>query len=129
MNGKLIDIEPLPADTTATLLRESLPLDDAAVKEAARRSRGNPLFALQQLHAWALAGNMEFQNGVYRVPPEVLAMRPQTTAELWDSRVAAMPESHRVASYAAATLGGDIRKKRALGLAQRPGPAPRRRRF
>ncbi len=72
MNGKLIDIEPLPADTTATLLRESLPLDDAAVKEAARRSRGNPLFALQQLHAWALAGNMEFQNGVYRVPPEVL---------------------------------------------------------
>jgi len=110
MNGKLIDIEPLPADTTATLLRESLPLDDAAVKEAARRSRGNPLFALQQLHAWALAGNMEFQNGVYRVPPEVLAMRPQTTAELWDSRVAAMPESHRVAAYAAATLGGDIRK-------------------
>ncbi|HYQ31154.1 MAG TPA: hypothetical protein VER04_28160, partial [Polyangiaceae bacterium] len=97
-------------DTTATLLRESLPLDDAAVREAARRSRGNPLFALQQLHAWALAGNMEFQNGVYRVPPEVLAMRPQTTAELWDSRVAAMPEAHRVAAYAAATLGGDIRK-------------------
>ncbi|HEY2405899.1 MAG TPA: serine/threonine-protein kinase [Polyangiaceae bacterium] len=110
MQGKALDVEPLPPDTTAELLRESLPLDDAAVKEAARRSRGNPLFALQQLHAWALAGNMEFQNGVYRVPPEVLAMRAQTTAELWDGRVAAMVEAYRAAAYAAATLGGDIRK-------------------
>jgi tetratricopeptide (TPR) repeat protein len=110
MNGTVLEIQPLPPETTGELLKASLPLDDAAVQEAARRSRGNPLFALQQLHAWALAGNLEFSNGVYRVPPEVLGMRPQTTAELWDSRVAAMPEAHRSAAYAAATLGGDIRK-------------------
>jgi hypothetical protein len=110
LDGIVLEVNPMDADTTASLLRASLPLEDAAVVEAARRSRGNPLFALQQLHAWALAGNMEFSSGVYRVPPEVLAVRPQTTAELWDSRVAAMPEGHRLAAYAVATLGADIRR-------------------
>ncbi|MES1184605.1 MAG: hypothetical protein ABUL60_12375, partial [Myxococcales bacterium] len=95
MDGTVIEVQPLQPETTKEMLRASLPLDDAAVEEAARRSRGNPLFALQQLHAWALGGNMEFLNGTYRVPPEVLATRPQTTAELWDSRVNSVPEQYR----------------------------------
>jgi hypothetical protein len=53
---------------------------------------------------------MEFSGNVYRVPADVLAVRPQTTAELWDSRLAAVPEQHRTAAYAAATLGGDVRR-------------------
>jgi serine/threonine protein kinase/tetratricopeptide (TPR) repeat protein len=110
MNGTVIEVQSLQPETTKQMLRASLPLDDAAVEEAARRSRGNPLFALQQLHAWALAGNMEFLNGVYRVPPEVLATRPQTTAELWDSRINSVPEAYRLSAYAAATLGGEIRR-------------------
>jgi serine/threonine protein kinase/tetratricopeptide (TPR) repeat protein len=110
MNGIVLDVKPLEPETTTELLRASLPLDDAAVLEAARRSRGNPLFALQQLHAWALAGNMQLQQGVYHVPDEVLSVRPQTTAELWDSRVEVMPSKHRLAAYAAATLGGDMRR-------------------
>ena len=110
MNGTVIQIDPLPSDTTIELIRASLPLDDEAVQEAARRSRGNPLFALQQLHAWALAGSLEFRDGMYRVPPEVLAVRPETTAELWDARLTAVPEGYRLSAYAAATLGGDIRR-------------------
>ncbi|MEB2312187.1 MAG: protein kinase [Sorangiineae bacterium] len=110
LGGIVIEVAPMDADTTAELLRASLPLDDAAVREAAKRSRGNPLFALQQLHAWALARDMELVNGMYRVPGEVLALRPQTTAELWDSRVAAMPEGHRLAAYATATMSGDLRE-------------------
>jgi tetratricopeptide (TPR) repeat protein len=110
MDGAVIEVKPMDAETTCAMLRESLPLDETAVREAARRSRGNPLFALQQLHAWALAGEMEFKNGVYKVAPEVLAVRPQTTAELWDSRVAAMAEGHRLAAFAAATIGTDIRR-------------------
>jgi serine/threonine protein kinase/tetratricopeptide (TPR) repeat protein len=108
--GTVIDVQPLTPDRTLELIRSSIPLDDAAVEEAARRSRGNPLFALQQLHAWALSGHMEFSGNVYRVPADVLAVRPQTTAELWDSRLAAVPEQHRTAAYAAATLGGDVRR-------------------
>ena len=111
LSGTVLQIDPLEPEVTRTLLRKSLPLDDDAVIEAARRSRGNPLFALQQLHAWASGGNMELANGVYRVPSDVLAVRPQTTAELWDTRIASLPEAHRLAAYAAATLSGDIRRE------------------
>ncbi len=111
LDGAVVEINAMDPETTTALLQASLPLDETAAREAARRSRGNPLFALQQLHAWALAGNLELLNGLYRVPPEVLALRPQTTAELWDSRVAALPEEHRLAAYAVATLGGDIRRE------------------
>jgi eukaryotic-like serine/threonine-protein kinase len=109
-NGTVIEVPPLTPERTVELIRSSIPLDDAAVEEAARRSRGNPLFALQQLHAWALSGHMEFAGNVYRVPPDVLSVRPATTAELWEDRLASVPDQHRVAAYAAATLGGDVRR-------------------
>lgn len=110
MQGSVIQIEALPAETTMELLRASLPLEESAVQEATRRSRGNPLFALQQLHAWAFGGNLTFKDGKYRVPSDVLAVRPETTAELWDARLLALPEQYRLSAYAAATLGGDIRR-------------------
>ena len=110
MNANIVEVRPMDSETTCTLVRASLPLDDAAVEEAARRSRGNPLFALQQLHAWALAGELTRVAGRYRVSPEVLAVRPHTTAELWDSRIAALPAEHRTAPYAAASLGADVRR-------------------
>jgi len=37
-------------------------------------------------------------------------VRPETTAELWDTRLQAVPEQHQPSAYAAATLGGDIRR-------------------
>jgi serine/threonine protein kinase len=111
MDGIAIDVTPLEPETTHELLRQSLPLEDDAVREAARRSRGNPLFALQQLHAWAVAGNMKLVDGKYHVPPEVLSVRPKTTAELWDSRVNALPEEHRLAAHAIATISADLRRE------------------
>ncbi len=110
VDGEVIQVKAMDSESTGLLLRASLPLDDAAVTEATRRSRGNPLFALQQLHAWALARELEFIDGRYRVPAEVLAVRPQTTSDLWDNRVEAVPVEHRLAAYAVATLGGDIRR-------------------
>lgn len=116
MDGEVIEIGPMDKDSTCALVRASLPLDDDATNEAARRSRGFPLFALQQLHSWAHAGNLEFINARYRVPRDVLAMRPKTTADLWDSRVAAIPRHLRIASYAVATLGMDIRREVMVAL-------------
>lgn len=110
MDGEVIEVAPMDRDETCALVRTSLPLDDDAVNEAARRSRGFPLFALQQVHSWAHAGELEFFGGTYRVPSDVLAMRPKTTADLWDSRVAAVPRHLRIAAYAVATLGSDIRR-------------------
>ena len=110
IDTRILEVRPMDSETTCALVRASLPLDDAAVEEAARRSRGNPLFALQQLHAWALAGEMTRVAGRYHVPAEVLAVRPRTTAELWDSRIAALPAEHRLAPFAAASLGADVRR-------------------
>jgi serine/threonine protein kinase/tetratricopeptide (TPR) repeat protein len=110
MDGEVLEVNPMDRETTSALVRASLPLDEEATAEAARRSRGFPLFALQQLHSWAHAGELEFVNGTYRVPKEVLATRPKTTADLWDSRVAAVPRHLRIAAYAVATLGTDIRR-------------------
>jgi tetratricopeptide (TPR) repeat protein len=67
---------------------------------------------------------MEFLNGTYREPPEVLATRPQTTAELWDSRVNSVPEQYRPAAFAAATLGGEIRRNVLRELLSSLGMAP-----
>ncbi len=110
LNGEVIEVNPMDRDETAALLKASLPLDDDAVTEAARRSRGFPLFALQQLHAWAHAGELEYRGGTFRVPSNVLAVRPKTTADLWESRLAALPIEYAQAAYAVATLGLDIRR-------------------
>ncbi len=109
-NGERMDLAPLDATQTHTLLRETLPLDDAAVVEAAARSKGNPLFALQLLHAWAMGGHLELREGRYCVPRASLAARAGTTADLWEERVSAVPEEFRPAALAASALGGDIRR-------------------
>ena len=51
--GPRMNILPLDRSDTHTLLRMSLPVDDFTIQEAESRSNGNPLFALQILHAWA----------------------------------------------------------------------------
>ena len=111
MGGVAIDVPPLEPDTTRELLRRSMPLDEDAIDEAAKRSRGNPLFALQQLHAWALEGAMVLENGLYKVPPEALEMRPKTTAELWESRLVAVPERYQLAAFAIAAISSDLRRE------------------
>ncbi len=116
LNGEVLEINPMDRETTRDLLLASLPLDDDAVEEAARRSRGFPLFALQQLHAWAHAGDFQFVDGHFRVPPEVLAVRPKTTADLWESRLLSLSEKHQEAAYAVATLGLDVRRTVLLAL-------------
>jgi tetratricopeptide (TPR) repeat protein len=110
LDGQVVEVSPLDREMTCELVRAALPLDDDAVNEAARRSHGFPLFALQQLHAWAHAGDLEYASGTYRVPKHVLAVRPKTTAELWDSRIAALPQRYREAAYAVAPLGIDVRR-------------------
>lgn len=121
MDGVAVDVTPLEPETTRELLRKSLNLEDDAVEEATRRSRGNPLFALQQLHAWAIEGNMQLRHGRYHVAPEVLGVRPRTTAELWKSRVEAVPEVHRAAAYAVASISSDLRREVLLALFQELG--------
>ena len=106
--GKVVELRPLSNAATEQLLLSSLPLEPAAVERATTRSRGNPLFALQLLHAWALNDHLRMIDGVYYVPPEFLGEQPGSTADLWDERILAIPPDLRQAAHAAAALGGDI---------------------
>jgi eukaryotic-like serine/threonine-protein kinase len=108
-DGKVIELKPLAAADTDALLRGTLPLHDDAVARAREQSRGNPLFALQLVHAWAGGGYLKLEEGEYRVPGDALQGRAITTAELWDERLRAVPTELRLAAYAAAAVGEDIR--------------------
>jgi tetratricopeptide (TPR) repeat protein len=107
--GRVVELRPLSPPDTEELLLSSLPLEEAAVKRATARSRGNPLFALQLLHAWAASNRLQFMaDGRYSVPPTALEEQPGSTAELWDERLQAISPELRRAAFAAAALGGDI---------------------
>ncbi len=108
-SGRVFELRPLGSDETEALLRSTLPLDERAVRTAGAQARGNPLFALQLVHAWAGGGYLKMDAGKYRVPDEALAGRAITTAELWDERLRAVPTELRLSAYAAAALGEDIR--------------------
>ena len=107
--GRVLELKPLATDDTETLLRSALPLEDGAVRRAVEQSRGNPLFALQLLYAWAGGGYLTLDGDKYRVPEHALHGRPITTAELWDERVRAIATELRLSAYAAAALGDDVR--------------------
>ncbi|MCC6554194.1 MAG: protein kinase, partial [Polyangiaceae bacterium] len=109
--GERLDVAPLNPAQTQALLRETLPLEEGAATEAALRSKGNPLFALQLLHAWAGGGHLQLRAGKYFVPRASLAVQAATTAELWEERLAALPDALRAGARAAAALGGDIRRE------------------
>ncbi len=107
--GRVFELKPLPTEDTESLLRTALPLHDDAIARATEQSRGNPLFALQLLHAWSGGGYLKLDDGRYRVPDDALLGRAITTAELWDERLRAVPTELRLSAYAAAAIGEDVR--------------------
>lgn len=109
--GQRIELEPFTLKQTQDLLRETLPLSDEVVDATAKRAKGNPLFALQLIHSWALSGELSLNDGVYDVIPEALQREANTTADLWNARLGALNESLQPAALAAAALGGDIRRE------------------
>src|SRR5688572_33359148 len=80
--GRVLDLKPLGVEETEVLLRATLPLSSSAIAAAVAQSRGNPLFALQLLHAWAGGGYLTLEGGKYKVPDDALHGRAITTADL-----------------------------------------------
>ncbi|RYE89745.1 MAG: hypothetical protein EOO75_11310, partial [Myxococcales bacterium] len=103
-----LHIAPLDRDQTRRLLQSTLPLSPGAEEIAVDRSHGNPLFALQLVHAWAGGGHLRLQGGLYTVDPEALGGSAVTTAGLWEERLKNIGGGFRGAAYAAAALGTDV---------------------
>jgi eukaryotic-like serine/threonine-protein kinase len=109
------------------LLRQTLPLSSEAESAVVSRSQGNPLFALQLVHAWSSGGYLTLANDVYTVPAMALRGRPITTAELWNERLGSLEGSLRQAARGAAALGevfhADVFANLLRLLALDPGPS------
>lgn len=114
--GEVMQVGPMQPQDTQALLDASLPLNREGVVEAARRSRGFPLFALQQLHAWSQAGDLQLSAGRYIVNEEALTTRPKTTSDLWEARLAGLNNTQRRAAAALSALGLDMRSVVMLAL-------------
>jgi tRNA A-37 threonylcarbamoyl transferase component Bud32 len=123
--GEVLDLLPLAPEETQALLKATLPLASEAVQKGVEQSHGNPLFALQLLHAWAGGGYLKLNGSKYEVPMTALEGRAITTAELWDERLRAVPTDLRLAAYAAAALGEDIRGDVLKSLVGELGMDPR----
>jgi serine/threonine protein kinase len=101
-------VVPLDREQVHRLLQSTLPLAPEAEEIVVARSHGNPLFALQLVHAWAGGGHLQLRGGLYSVNPAALHSHAGTTAELWEERLRGIPDAFRGAAYAASALGTDI---------------------
>jgi serine/threonine protein kinase/tetratricopeptide (TPR) repeat protein len=101
-------VAPLDKEQVRRLLQSTLPLAPEAEEVVVARSHGNPLFALQLVHAWAGGGHFQLRGGLYTVNQVALHGHAGTTAELWEERLKGIPDAFRGAAYAAAALGTDI---------------------
>ena len=98
----------LTEDEMQKLLQATLPLSPETERVAVERSHGNPLFALQLVHAWAGGGHFRLRDGLYSVDRSALRGRAVTTGELWEERLDGVEGDIRPAAFAAAALGHDI---------------------
>lgn len=103
-----LNVAPLDNEQLHRLLQSTLPLAPETEEIAVTRSLGNPLFALQLVHAWAGGGHFQLRGGLYTVNATALRGHAVTTSELWEERLKGIPDAFRGAAYAAAALGTDV---------------------
>jgi tetratricopeptide (TPR) repeat protein len=113
---------PLPAERRGDLVRGLLGLTDeiAAVVEA--RSEGNPLFAVQLVGEWVQRGRLIATDRGFALAPDERPTLPDSIAQLWERRLAALgrPEWH-AALEIAAVLGREVDRREWAEAARREG--------
>ena len=89
-----------------------------------RASRGNPLFVMQQLHAWSRRTQIWWEGDAHRYRVDAAALKEvaKDTATLWKDHVATLSAGAQLAALAATTLGSGFEREllaslfEALGL-------------
>lgn len=100
-----VEIAPLTEKEMREMLQASINLSPEGEDVVLSRSEGNPLFALQLVHAWASSGQLQLIQGRYEVPNDALQTPARTTADLWEQRLQAIDISLRPVALAASALG------------------------
>jgi hypothetical protein len=125
LRGERLELAPFSPAQTHALLQARRSRSTKAASEAAARSKGNPLFALQLLHAWAGAATSSCATASMACRSSSLAVRARTTAELWEERLHALPESLRFGARSRRRRSAATSARRAHAGAPRVGPGAR----
>jgi tetratricopeptide (TPR) repeat protein len=108
MDPRAVRLKKKERDVTAVLHQASL---------------GNPLFALQQVHAWKEAGQLcwDADAACFRVDSSTLLQAAETTSRLWQARLERLAPAMRRAALAATTLGSLFSSELLIALLDRLG--------
>jgi serine/threonine protein kinase/tetratricopeptide (TPR) repeat protein len=114
-----LTLQPLTRAPLEAMLRSLLVPDGSGepprelIDTLYRASRGNPLFAVQQLHAWRLRAQIwwEAETQQYCVEAEALAQVARNTTALWREQIDALTPAAKLAALAATTLGSSFERE------------------
>ncbi|PIE19486.1 MAG: hypothetical protein CSA65_02315 [Proteobacteria bacterium] len=115
---KPVTLQPLTRAPLEAMLRSLLAPDGNSepprelLDTLYRASRGNPLFAVQQLHAWWLRSQIWWQAETrqYCVEEDALEQVARNTETLWREQVDVLSAETRLAALAATTLGSSFQR-------------------
>ena len=109
---RVIRVGPLPLTDQQRLVSELLGLEHGLAETVARRTSGNPLFAVQLVGDWVGRGLLELGEGGFSLRPGTRIEIPEALADLWSIRInevfASRPAAARVALELGATFGPEV---------------------
>ncbi|MBM66434.1 MAG: hypothetical protein CMH55_09390 [Myxococcales bacterium] len=107
-----MQLSPLTQTDTKQLITELVGLDHRLVGQVAKRSEGNPLFAVQLVGDWVARGVLEPSAGGFRLADGELGSVPDDVHELWLRRLSELETERGAGSGSAmelaAVLGRDV---------------------
>ena len=82
-----LHLEPLAESEQRRLIRQLLPLDPGLTESIARRTGGNPHFAVELIGDWIAQGSLVFDEGRFRVSTQGEGQLPDSLHEVWARRL------------------------------------------
>ena len=123
-----LHIDPLGAAHHRELVKNLLGKEGQLVERVARRTAGNPLFAVQLVGDWVDRGVLLTGPGGVTLQPDVPVDLPDTLHAIWDSRIDRFLNQHEERSgralEVAATLGDKVDRREWRRAAERLNVRP-----
>ncbi len=105
-----LEVPPVPRAALADMLERWLAIDTRLALEVARRTDGNPQFAVQLVSDWVRRGLLVATSTGFEISGDEMPAVPASVVALWENRVASVglsPPELRVA-WAAAIVGDPV---------------------
>ncbi len=126
------DVEPLPEHTHRELVESLLCLAPRVAEQVARRTRGNPLFAIQLVGDWIQRGLLEVGDDGFELasdetpplPDDIRALLIQRLENITGQPLGKAPGPALLSLEFAALLGGDVDHREWRTLCDRAGVQP-----